>query len=257
METPLNFDLSVVLVRSLYERNVGATARAMTNMGATRLILIAPQCSFTIEANQAAASGQKPFENKVIYKSWDEFFQNEPEGLRISLTARDGRGRAVEDLGTTLIKLKEESPYFQGPQTVPVYLFFGPEDVGLNAEDIKLSHYCCSIPTFGENSSLNLAQATLLALFITRQTWGGSRTRLDGDQKSKKRSTQTFPDHLLKSWLEAMGFDLSKRKMNAYTVLRRMLLHNTPTEKESRILEIVLQQNIRKLKMVNRADVGR
>lgn len=247
----LNFELSVVLVRSLYERNVGATARAMTNMGASRLILIAPQCSFSIEAHQAAASGQGPFNNKIVYKSWDEFFEKEPEGIRISLTARDGRGRAVEDLASTLIKLKNESPFFQSRKTVPVYLFFGPEDVGLSAEDIKLSHFSCSIPTFGENSSLNLAQAVLLALFITRQNWGGTRTRLDGDQKSKKRSTQSFPDQLIKSWLETMGFDLSKRKMNAYTVLRRMLLHNTPTEKESRILEIVLQQNVRKLKMLN------
>ncbi|MNY81628.1 hypothetical protein D3C86_2232850 [compost metagenome] len=45
-----------------------------------------------------------------------------------------------------------------------------------------------------------------------------------------------------------MGFDLSKRKMNVFIVLRRMLLQNTPTKKELVILETVLQQSLRKLR---------
>ena len=37
------FEIHVVLVRSIYERNVGATSRAMCNMGFKNLILIQPQ----------------------------------------------------------------------------------------------------------------------------------------------------------------------------------------------------------------------
>ena len=48
-------DLRLVLTRSIYERNVGATARAMSNMGFNKLILVDPKCEFTIEANKAAA----------------------------------------------------------------------------------------------------------------------------------------------------------------------------------------------------------
>lgn len=45
-----------------------------------------------------------------------------------------------------------------------------------------------------------------------------------------------------------MRFDLSKRKVNVYNVLRRMILRNAPSEKEFRILEIALQQSIRRMK---------
>ena len=62
-----NVELRIVLVRSIYERNVGATSRAMANMGFTKLILVGPVCEFTIEANMAAATGQYALENKTIY----------------------------------------------------------------------------------------------------------------------------------------------------------------------------------------------
>jgi tRNA/rRNA methyltransferase len=96
------FEVHVVLVKSIYPSNIGATARAMTNMGAQNLILISPQCEVDYSAQQAAASGQDPLQNRKVYATWDDFFNTEPEGIRLALTARDGRGRAVQDLATTL-----------------------------------------------------------------------------------------------------------------------------------------------------------
>ena len=245
-------DLRLVLTRSIYERNVGATARAMSNMGFNKLILVDPKCEFTIEANKAAANGQKPLAEKTIYKSWQDFYENEPRGIQIATTARDGRGRQSEDLETTLKNIKATHAALQKNETnaFVFHIVFGPEDWGLSAEDIQYANHCCCIPTYGENSSLNLAQATLLAMFIFRSVFGGQRTLLDGQQKPKalQKKPLIFPDQTLKSWLEAMNFDLSKRKINVFSVLRRMLLQNSPSEKEFRILEIALQQSIRKMK---------
>jgi tRNA/rRNA methyltransferase len=226
----------------------------MSNMGFDRLILIAPQCELTFAAQQAAATGQEGLQNRTVYKSWTEFFTHEPDGIRISLTARDGRGRAVQDLKSTLQWMLAEAPLFQDPEvkSVPVYLIFGPEDWGLSAEDLEFTHFCCSIPTFGENSSLNLAQAALLALFILRETWGGTRTPLDGEERVRIGPSQlVFPEETLKTWLIEMGYDLSKPKINVYTTLKRMLLHNVPTQKEMVALETVLQQSLRKLREYN------
>ena len=50
--------IDVVLVRTEYASNVGATARAMANMGADRLILIDPQCDVDLKAREAAAGAQ-------------------------------------------------------------------------------------------------------------------------------------------------------------------------------------------------------
>lgn len=245
------YSLSVVLVRSLYENNVGASSRAMSNMGAHRLILLNPQCELTYSAQQAAATGQEGLQNRTVYQSWSEFFASEPDGIRISLTARDGRGRAVQDLKATLEWIAQEEPRFQDPETssVQVYLIFGPEDWGLSAEDLELTHFCSVIPTYGENSSLNLAQAVLLALFIVRETWGGQRTILDGSERTRQGPGQiVFPEETLKTWLMEMGYDLSKPKINVYTTLKRMLLHNAPTQKELVALETTLQQAVRKLR---------
>jgi tRNA/rRNA methyltransferase len=246
------FDIKVVLVRTIYDSNIGASSRAMANMGIDHLILIDPKTDITLKAQQSAATGQAALQNRKVYNSWDQFMATESEGIRISFTARDGKGRLVQDFQTTLQWLQTEHPIFKKnePSAVPVYLIFGPEDWGLSAEDLEHSHFACSIPTFGDNTSLNLAQAVLLALFILRSTWGGQRAQLEGQQPARSTS-QAFPEKALQTWIQEMGFNIENRRINAYSVLKRMLLHNVPNSKELKILEIVLHQGIRKLREYN------
>lgn len=254
-----DFILNVVLVRSLYESNVGAASRAMSNMGAHRLILINPQCELTYAAQQAAASGQDGLTNKTIYTSWQEFYSYESEGIRIAFTARDGRGRKVMDLNLVYQHIAQQAPQMQksadaadaaDDSPVPVYLVFGPEDWGLSADDLELMHFCACIPTFGKNWSLNLAQAVMIALYELRRCWGGDRTVLDGQIRNRDTTAAKtpFPEESLQTWLEELGYDLSKPKMNVYKVMKRLMLQNTPTQKELGVLETVLQQSIRKLR---------
>lgn len=250
-----SFEVRIVLVRTIYERNIGSTSRAMSNMGFDQLILVDPQCELTFEAQQAAATGQTGLQNRKTYKDWNEFQMQEPESIKICFTARDGKGRQVRDLDEILQDIREKAPQFQIKSEVPyvVHLIFGPEDWGLSAEDLEMANFCACLPTYGENWSLNLAQATLLAMFSLRKAWGGQRTPLEG--QDLRRAPQGIeginPDQTLRKWLTEMGFDLSKKRINVYTVLRRMLLQNTPTKKELVILETVLQQSIRKLEEYN------
>jgi tRNA/rRNA methyltransferase len=242
----MDYKINVVLVRPMYPSNIGSVSRAISNMGADRLILIDRKCDLDYSTQQAAASGQEAWQTRTEYTSWDEFYKYEGLGLRIALTARDGRGRAVRDLKETLQKINE----FHSS----LYLFFGPEDAGLAAEDLTHCHFCTSIPIYGLNSSLNLAQAVLLALFIVRETWGGVPMKLQGEDRHRDQKIESLikeqnlmPEVTLKTWLETLGFDLSKEKTNAFTVLQRMMLHNIPTPQELRMFEAVVQQTIRKL----------
>lgn len=250
-----SFEIRIVLVRTIYERNVGATSRAMSNMGIDKLILVDPKCELTYEAQQAAATGQTGLQNRTTYKNWEEFLEQEPESIKICFTARDGKGRQVRDIDEVLQDIKEKSPQFLLESETPavVHMIFGPEDWGLSAEDLEVANFCACLPTYGDNWSLNLSQAALLAMFSLRRSWGGQRTKLEGQKK--RRAPQGVdginPDQTLKTWLTEMGFDLSKKRINVYTVLRRMLLQNTPTKKELIILETVLQQSIRKLEEYN------
>lgn len=234
--------MNVVLVRTEYSSNVGASARAAANMGADRLILIDPRCDVDNEkARQMAAGAQDMLAGAVRYTSWNDFFAHEGQGVRIALSRRGGRKRkvfALEEIVSEKLSGVEE----------PIYFIFGPEADGLDADDLAFVNFCCSLPVYGEFGSLNLAQAVLLALFLVKQKTGAAQP--DQIKGGSVKSVQPFyfPDQLIKDWLTAMGFNIRARKASAYLTLRRLFLQNQPTEHEIHVLESILQQNIRKLK---------
>jgi len=71
---------TVVLVRPKYPRNIGMVSRAMNNFGHERLVLIDPLCELDRKASKGAAQGQQPLRDVIIYRSWDEYAQQEPDG---------------------------------------------------------------------------------------------------------------------------------------------------------------------------------
>ncbi|MBL7545281.1 MAG: TrmH family RNA methyltransferase [Bdellovibrionaceae bacterium] len=248
--------IKVVLVKTLYDRNIGSTSRVMNNMGVDELILVAPQCEVTYEAQLAAATGQTALQKRKTYLDWNDFYKHEHEGVRIAFTARDGRGRLVQDFDTQLKSYLEQIQSKEAEPPQNMYLIFGPEDAGLASEDMENTHLAVSLPTYGDNASFNLSHAVLMGLFILRQNIGGQRTLLDGSQLEKK--TQSEPISLIgetmKEWLTVLGLNLESHKVNAHSVLYRMLLRTVPTSKEYQTLETMLQQTIRKLKRLKELE---
>ena len=240
--------IKIVLVRSEYASNIGMAARAAANMGAHGLILINPQCRLGIKAKQGAAGAQEILSRRKVYKSWDQFYKSEPEGIRLAFSRRAGKKRKVFSLDETLKKIKK----LPAQQKKILYLIFGPEDNGLDVEDLAYVHHTCALPVYGEFGSLNLAQAVLLASYIVRQHFPPSvlPAQLKAENEEAYRD-HYFPDESIKGWLTAMGFDISARKSSAYLTLRKLFLMNHPTKHDYQVLEAVLQQNIRKLKSKN------
>lgn len=268
----MNFSsrVCVVLVRSIYPRNVGMCARAMANMGVTRLILISPQCEITEDAKQGATKAQKILREATVYKSLTDFEHEEGEGLRIAFSGRAGKLRVPERFDLKLDALKlQNTPLLFNPE-IPIQLFFGPEDDGLNDEEIKDANHVCALPTYGDFFSMNLSHAVMLGLYVlrskldpevedvlkavkeTRLKPGNLQPKsvgeLEKESRSAKRAPRYFPEETIRLWLETLGFELDNRRVNALRVLTRMLLENEPTPDELRVLEAVLQQTVRKLK---------
>jgi tRNA/rRNA methyltransferase len=234
-------NIHVVLVRTEYARNIGATARAMANMGADRLILIDAKCEVDHEAKQMAAGAQETLSSAIHYPTWNDFYRSEGDGLRIALTRRTGRQRKVLPLEEALAQ-----PPTEGPN---IYLIFGPEADGLDNADMAFVHCACHLPVYGDFASLNLSQAVLLALFMTRQKFPPQRmpAQLKGESAAAVQPFY-FPDEILREWLTAMGFDIRARRSSAYLTLRRVLLCNRPTRHEVQVLEAILRQNVRRLR---------
>lgn len=246
------FRIHIVLVESLYDLNVGSVSRVMTNMGADRLILINPQVELTYTAQQMAATGQRPLQSRVVYKNWGEFFEKEPDSLRIAFTPKDGGLRQVKEWPDTLTWLKTESPWLNDSSLGPidVHLIFGREDSGLSNEDLDMTHFNCYLPIYGENLSLNLSHAVLYSMALLRQSWGGEIMAPEG-HVSPRKSKSEFPDQLIQKFLDELGLSSEDRNQSAFQTFKRLLLHNTPTAKEVGILHVIFQQALRKMQEYN------
>lgn len=218
----------------------------MVNMGFSDLILIDPKCDLDFEARQAAANGQGPLSQVQIFESWDQFNQSCDQGLRLAFSAKDGQSRIVMPLMETLQTLNQFNPF---SEDTPVYFIFGPEDWGLSNEDLGYCHRSVVIPTYGPNSSLNLAQAVLLGLYSYRQFFGGQVTdiRQRTEESDFVQDPEWFPDSSLIKFLTAMRFDLSDRRVSAYSTLKQFFLRAVPTIKEKRLLASVFEQAARKI----------
>ena len=207
-------------------------------------------------ALEGAAGGQEPLRNLQIYNTWENFYESEGQGHRIALSGKlIGASNAVP-FTEALLRLSgaatEESSHQE--RLPSLYLFFGPEDLGFSTEDTVLMHHCCELPTFGRMTSLNLAHAVLLALYIVRSQFdssvarGGRRSGVHADSPTFESSQQLdYPHELIEEWLQALGFNLGGRKVSAAVKLHRMILRAVPSADELKLLRDLIHQNLRKL----------
>ena len=151
-------NIAIVLHRPRYPENIGAAARAMRNMGISRLIVVDSQNCDLARVRKMATHAASDIVDQI------EFIETLKEALApfnfvVGTTARLGRQRQVFDspgrLADELIALSRNNP---------IALLFGPEDRGLTNEDLRYCHWVMNIPT-AEFSSLNLAQAVMILCY--------------------------------------------------------------------------------------------
>ncbi len=147
--------IRIVLVEPAGPLNIGSIARVMKNMGLRQLVLVSPHCDHLgIEARQMAVHAPDILEQAEIVATV-------PEALR-------GCQRAIATTGIprTLVTHLEHPraalPWLLGDPTQPdrgSALIFGPEDRGLNNEELNYAQRFIHIPTHPDYPSMNLAQA--------------------------------------------------------------------------------------------------
>ncbi|MEM8778977.1 MAG: RNA methyltransferase [Cyanobacteria bacterium P01_G01_bin.49] len=147
----------IVLVEPAGPLNVGSIARVMKNMGLQQLILVNPQCDrLSEEARRMAVHGIDVLEQAQTVTSL-------PEALRgcqrvIATTARS------RSLPTALETPRQALPWLL-TDTFNSALIFGPEDRGLNNEELNYAQRFVCIRANPEYSSLNLAQAVAVCTY--------------------------------------------------------------------------------------------
>ena len=151
-------NVTIVLQRTRYPENIGAAARAMCNMGLTRLIVVDPDLWDDARIRRLATHEAGSVVDRIRrFDSLDEALA--PFGHVVGTTARLGGQRPVirspEALARSLIPVSRNNP---------VAILFGPEDRGLTNDDLKRCHQLVNIPTV-DFTSLNLAQAVMVVCY--------------------------------------------------------------------------------------------
>ncbi len=157
----------VVLVRTEFAANLGATARVMRNMGLTDLVLVAPVADPEARnARQLSTHGEAILDRcRIVPELGDAV----ADCLFVAGTsARLGGLFRRQSLGTPreiLPRLAELLP------AGPVALVFGPEPNGLTNAEVSRCHFLSNVPTDPTYPALNLAQAVAICLYELRIAW--------------------------------------------------------------------------------------
>jgi len=155
----VNLDhIAVVLVQPQIPENIGAVARAMSNMGLSRLVLVEPgNCDLCRVLKTATGSSIDLVEHMAIFDDLKEALA--PYHHIAGTTARTGALRPTlsrpRSLAHDLVSLTRNNL---------AAILFGPEDRGLSNEQLRCCQTIVTIPT-ASFSSLNLAQAVMIVCY--------------------------------------------------------------------------------------------
>jgi tRNA/rRNA methyltransferase len=151
-------NIAVVLIQPQIPENIGAAARAMSNMGLSRLVLVRPKnCDLCRVLKTATGVSIDVVEQMEVFDHIREALA--PYQVIAGTTARTGSLRPTlsrpRGLAHDLVTLSQNNL---------AAVLFGPEDRGLSNEHLRYCHTIVTIPT-ASFSSLNLAQAVMVVCY--------------------------------------------------------------------------------------------
>ncbi len=169
-----------VLVGPQSAGNVGASARALKNLGFGRLELVAPECDpLSEEARRMAVGAADVLEAARVHPDLDSALDGAATVLGTS--RRGGKQRRPN------YRLDEIAPRLPGFVAAGDAAFvFGREHAGLTEAELDRCTHLVRFAAAAEHGSFNLAQAVLLAAYTTRLA-------LEGPPRA--RATEPLADH--------------------------------------------------------------
>ena len=171
------------MVNTAHPGNIGASARAMKNMGLNQLTLVQPKDFPSGVAIGRAASAVDILDSAIIVDSLEEAVAN--CGLVICASARSRKiPWPMLDPEEVATKVTNEKDFTN------VALVFGREDSGLSNEELQLGHFHVQIPAEEKYSSLNLAAAVLVICYEIRKA--ASRKNADHRKQGDEFWDQEF-----------------------------------------------------------------
>ncbi|WP_442109507.1 tRNA (cytosine(32)/uridine(32)-2'-O)-methyltransferase TrmJ [Pseudomonas sp. NUPR-001] len=239
-------NIRVVLVNTSHPGNIGGAARAMKNMGLSRLVLVDPLDFPSHEADARASGADDVLAGVQVVATLEEalvgcnlVFGTSARERRIPWPLVDPR-----ECGSKVIE--------HAAQGEEIALVFGREYAGLTNEELQRCHFHVHIPSNPDFSSLNLAAAVQVLAYEVRMAWlaaEGQPSKVEKFEVTSVRSSELatmdemelFYQHLEKTLVD-IGFLDPEKPKHLMPRLRRLYGRSSVNRSEMSILRGILTE---------------
>ena len=236
---PLLANIRIVLINTQHPGNIGATARAMKNMGLSQLYLVEPQNFPADKAVWRAGHATAVLAQATVVNTLDEAIAG--CGLVLGTSARD---RSIPWLLHTAKEAGEHT--VREATSHPVAVLFGREDRGLTNEELQRCHAHLHIPANPVYSALNIATAVQVVCYEIRQA-ALIQQELPAKPEwaewdiapASVEELEYFVEHLEQTLVD-LGFHKRENPRQTMTRLRRLYSRIRPDQMELSILRGIL-----------------
>jgi len=217
--------ITIVLVDTQTDENIGAVCRAMKTMGLSRLVLVSSRTYDDHRIRKMAIHAFDLYEQHARFSSLEEALQS--SSLSVGATRRQGKFRKYfsylpHQLAEQIQKI--------GNGTVSIV--FGRESDGLTVDELQLCDAAVRIPTSRVFPSLNLAQAVQIICWELRR----NLTAADGYQPVTRERLEAATGVLADS-LDEIGFFKQNEKEEVRRFYRDILARAGLSRSESARIE--------------------
>ncbi len=229
--TEIKNKFEFILVEPSHPGNIGASARAIKNMGFKNLSLVKPKGFPDDEAYYRAKGAKDILENAKI-------FNDLASALKDStlIFGTSARTRTIPWPTKTSSELKDSLDNDLKNINSKICFVFGREISGLSNEELQMCDYHIKIPTDEDFSSINLSHSVQIISYVLKMEIDNQDQNLNEEQ-----SSLTFQDneYLIEHFDEVMkkiDFYDQENPKQVKTRIRRLVKRLKPDKLEMGIL---------------------
>lgn len=225
----------IILVGPQLGENIGMCARAMLNCAVTELRIVNPRDGWPNPAAVSAASGATAvLDQAKLYTSTQDAIAD----LEFVLATTARQRGMVKDIYSTDRAAKEIRKR-NADKVQKCGILFGPERAGLDNDDVALANAILNIPLNPGFSSLNLAQAVLLACFSWLSAENPFRaedtvTEMGDTAPATKQEIDYLLAHIEDELVKGDFFRSPEQKPTILRNIRNFFFRSGPTQQEVR-----------------------
>ncbi len=216
----------IILVEPQDSLNIGSVARAMMNLGFSRLHLVRPHEFSPEKALVTGRWAESLIRSAIVHDSLSDALKEMHDVIGFSSNSRPHRGEPIP------------LPDWINQRTLTprtnTALLFGREDTGLSPEAIEQCRTLVRIPSHAEYPAFNLAQSALLVMYeISRLGWD-TIERPNTELPSWEQYSHL--DRICGEVMNASGFHRCDNGDPTAAAVKNMLRRIQMSEREMRIM---------------------